>query len=405
MNLRPFSTALLAPALVLTITTAPAGGSELDVEEVLARHVEAKGGAQAWKGVESLRWTGSYGAFGYASPFTLTRQRPARMRFDTANKDGDAWISAHDGEVTWTINPFLATPWAVEMNTVDAAVFAAETDFDGPLFDAAAKGHQVRLEGVVDFDGIDAYKIVLTRAGGGEEEWYLDKETFLEVARIAPASDFGRPIETGRTYFMDFRPVEGLMLPHRIEKEYSTRFRSYDLATVEVNPPLEAESFQLPLSNAMAALAPLAGDWQVRMEWATRPGAPWGEAVTTASVEEAFHGGLLRMELSFVQAGQPRKIFHTWSYDRFREVYLETAFDSFSFRHSLMEGTMEDGRLVTSSIDSGTFLETRGQKIHTRRTTSGIGPDGFEVLREISTDGGESWQENLRMTFRRPADG
>ena len=195
-----------------------------------------------------------------------------------------------------------------------------------------------------------------------------------------------------------------MVLPHRIEKEFSTRFRSYDIDSVEVNPDVDAEGFRLPRSSAMEALAPLAGEWEVQVEWATRPGAPWGEAITSATVEETFHGGLLQTELSFVHGGQPRAVFHTWSYDRFRKLYLETSFDSFSFRHNLMEGTLEKGRLVTSSIDSGTFLEAGGQQIHTRQTTSDMSSDGFKILREISTDGGESWQENLRLTFRRPTD-
>lgn len=401
---------LLAMSSFALLTLIAFGASQLEAadltaDEVLARHVEAKGGADAWQAVESLRWTGTYGAFGYSSPFTLIRQRPSKLRFDTADKDGAPWIEGHDGEATWTINPFLGTSWAMEMNTVEAAVFTGEADFVSPLFDPASKGYEIQLEGIVDFDGIDSYKLLLTRPDSSKEEWYLDKNTFLEVARIAPAADFGRPIENGRTYFLDFRPVEGLMIPHRIEKEFGTRFRSYDLETVEINPDLDSASFRLPRSSAMAALAPLAGNWNVQVEWERRPGAPWGEAATAAEIEEAFHGALLRTEFSYVRDGQPLTVARTWSYDRFRELYLETSFDNFSFRQNLLEGTMEDGKLVTTSLEPGTFLGIGGQEIHTRQTTHEIGAGGFEILQEVSTDGGETWRENLRMTFRRAEDG
>lgn len=396
-----YVTALVAAAVLLSAL--PGTAEELSVEEILSRHVEAKGGEEAWEAVDRLRIKGTYSAFGWTSPFTLLRQRPAKLRFETVTPEEETWAAGHDGELTWAIDPWLGTPWAMEMNTVEAAVFLPEADFDGPLFGPAEAGHEVELAGVEDFDGIDTYKLVVTRADGGEEEWYLDKTTFLEVARIAPAADFGRPVETGRTYFLDFRPVEGLMLPHRIEKEYSIRFRSYDVETVEVNPELGPGAFSLPRSAAMAALAPLAGEWEVKIEWPTRPGAPWAEATTTATVKEDFHGALLVADLSFERGGQPRRLRHTWSYDRFRELYLETVFDSFTLRHNLLEGTMDDGKLITSTLETGTVFDVGGGETHTRHTTSDIGPDGFEILRETTTDGGETWTENLRLTFSRPS--
>ncbi|MCB1032655.1 MAG: DUF1579 family protein, partial [Acidobacteria bacterium] len=230
--------------------------------------------------------------------------------------------------------------------------------------------------------------------------WYLSSETFLEVARIAPAADFGQPIEAGRTYFLDFRPVSGLMIPYRIEKEYGIRFRSYDVDSVEVNPELTADTFSFPRPEAMADLPVRPGAWRVDVEWPTpRPGAPWAKTTTSAMIEELFHGALLEAELTFDQAGDIRRLRHTWSHDRFRNTYLETVFDNLTFRHTLLEGALTDGTLVTSTLDTGTVLDLGGQQLHLRQATSRTDTEGFQILQETSADGGETWQEALRLTF------
>ncbi len=45
------------------------------VEQVIARHVEAHGGAQNWGAITSIKITGSSTAFSEVTPFTLHRKR------------------------------------------------------------------------------------------------------------------------------------------------------------------------------------------------------------------------------------------------------------------------------------------------------------------------------------------
>ena len=67
-----------------------------------------------------------------------------------------------------------------------------------------------------------------------------------------------------------------------------------------------------------------------------------------------------------------------------------------------------DGRhvlVLDDILDSGTTLDAFGQVFHQRDRTFDIGPDGFAVETEISTDGGKTWFVATKYRYRRAAAG
>jgi hypothetical protein len=379
----------------------------LTVEEILSRHEAAKGGRAAWEAVTTLHLQGTYTAFSKTAPFTLDQKRPNLYRFETSY-EGGRWVSVYDGASAWSIDPLAGHAWAVRSNLAEREVLQREADFDGPLLGQPAA--EISLLGEENFDGEDCYKLKVLR-GEAEETWYLSKSTFLEFARIAPTEDFGRPVAVGRTYFLDFRPVpipggnppQALMLPHHVEKEYGIRHRVLEIQSVEVNPDLGANSFRFERSPALGQIGALAGSFDVQVETASFPGAPWDTSQTTADIVERFDGGLLETVFGVVVAGQPLEFQITFSHDRFRDLYLVTVFDTFTFRYDLLEGKFEEGQLIVSNQRTGTGQPQGNATPVNRMTFYQLGESGFKVRSESSGDGGETWNEDQRMTFtRRP---
>ena len=62
--MRTLTKSLLATA-VLGLAISASAAMELD--DVIARHIEARGGKDAWEAVESMKITGSYTAFSQVS--------------------------------------------------------------------------------------------------------------------------------------------------------------------------------------------------------------------------------------------------------------------------------------------------------------------------------------------------
>jgi hypothetical protein len=52
-----------------------------------------------------------------------------------------------------------------------------------------------------------------------------------------------------RAYFSDFRTVDGLVIPHRIEREYGARHTVTKVEKVRLNPELEDGVFAMPAQS------------------------------------------------------------------------------------------------------------------------------------------------------------
>lgn len=227
--------------LVLALLAPAAGAQTLD--EVLAKHAAAHGGLDRWRAVDSLIVTGTEVIFSNSVPFVYEWQRPDSFRFEHSIL-GKRMIVGHDGTVTWWVHDLfeIKTPAAVEATGAVLARHMAE--LVSPLIDAAGKGHKVELLGKDEVDGQPALKLKVTRKDGFEETWYLDPATHLELARFDTTLDLPEAKERW-TYYSDFRAVEGLVIPHRQDQEYSIRHVSLTIEKVQVNPEIDPARFQM----------------------------------------------------------------------------------------------------------------------------------------------------------------
>jgi len=428
--------AVIAVLLATLTVTSPVHAQEPTatptVQDVLARHVEARGGAEAWARVQALRITGTYSALSEEADFTLWRQRPGSYRFEYGIL-GERATEVYDGRSGWMQSPVEGWPWPVPMNGPQLTTARSLAELDSPLMDAAAKGHEVELVGRSDFDGIDTWELNVTLAGeagedgdktGNEETWHLDAETYLPVARILPAVDFGRAVGTQEVFYDDHREVDGVMFPFFIQSEYFIRLNIWTVDAIEVNPEIPEGLFTRPAPEGMSRLASMAGRWTVKVESRPAPRAPWTEdGATTSEITSGLGGGVLDERLTLTVQGRPVETRRSYTWDRFRDVYRLAHTDELSQHLNVFEGTFggsgdesegnaegdeETGdtpdtdadTLVLTNLDTGTPLVI-GQPIHGRISVSDLGPDGFRIEQSVSTDAGESWFENVRLTYTR----
>lgn len=232
---------LLMILLLLAPAAGAAGAQSLD--EVLAKHAAAHGGLDKWRAVKSMIITGTQVIFSEAHPFLYELRRPDQSRFEQTIL-GKKMTIGNDGTVTWWVHPILEieTPTVV---TESGAVLARHiAEFESPLIDAAGKGHKVELLGRDEIDGQPALKLKVTRKDGFEETWYLDPSTHLELARFDTTLDLPDAKERW-TWYSDFRAVEGLVIPHRQDQEYSIRHVSLTIEKVQLNPEIDPARFQM----------------------------------------------------------------------------------------------------------------------------------------------------------------
>lgn len=396
-RLRRLSAAVLF-ALVLGTAALGAADELPSADQIVERYVAARGGAEALRGLRSIEIRGSYTAFSQPGPFLLQRQRPASYRFET-EMIGNPYVVGTDGEIAWIETPLYGFSWALTQPPGDAAATRVEAEIEPPLLDYAAKGHRVRLVGLGAFEGTPAYELELVRADGLEETFYLDPESYLEVARVTAGSDFGQAMPRTIVYD-DFRRVGALVIPYYREEQFGMRFRMIEIESVELDPPIAAERFVKPLSAGMETLRPLAGRWEVTVERLASPGAG-RQSTTRSKIVPQLAGALLSETIELPFAGTQIAFERRWTFDRFAERFRVTEIDELTASLVVFEGAAdEEGRIVLSNVETGSAIELQGAPAYRRWTLSEIGEEGFRITVEASGDG-ETWSEETRLSYRR----
>jgi hypothetical protein len=410
-NLCRTTAALLLLAALPGTAAAADTPSTPTLDQVVARYTAARGGAERWAAARSLALSGTYTTFSVDAPFTMERRRPDLYRFESTYLKLPFTIG-HDAGGSWWIFPIYGVEWAQRTAPPDAGMIARDSDFEPALLGWKEKGHTAELTGRGDVDGEETLVVKLTRKDGTVETWHLDPQTGLEVAVDSTVWDFTQKSDPmpQRAYFSDFRTVDGLVLPFRIEREFGARLAVFaiDKVTVGRGPDQPADQsaalakFRFPLPAGMEDLRSLAGSWDLTIETpAGPPPTPWQAVKTVSTITPLFDGALLEERYATEQDGVRSEVVHTASFDRFASRYRLTRFDGTTAHLNVFEGTLADGKLTADNVTTNTARKEGGNTVHERQVFHDLGPAGFKVDWERSTDAGKTWEPSARHTYVR----
>src|SRR3972149_8342285 len=129
---------MLRPLLVSAFALClPTLGLSQTVDELVARNVAARGGAEAWRGVSSLRLTGQVDVGqGMLVPYVLEQKRPSKMRLEFVF-DGETAVQCSDGKTGWKLVPFRGRTTPEPMTEEELGEPGGPGDPYGLLFDHA----------------------------------------------------------------------------------------------------------------------------------------------------------------------------------------------------------------------------------------------------------------------------
>jgi outer membrane lipoprotein-sorting protein len=231
-------------------TDSPQPSASLTPAQIVEKNVSAKGGAQAWRAVQTISFSGKMDAGGKAKvqlPFVLEKKRPGKTRIELVFAN-DTAVQVYDGVNGWKLRPFLGRRDVEPYTPQELQSAAFESDLDGPLVDYAQKGNKVDLEGVEKVENHDAYKLKLTMKGGQVQHIWVDAETFLEVKVEGTPRRMDGKMRPVWIYLRDYKDVNGLKIPYVSETEVQGYKEKHKMVieTVVVNPKLEDSLFTKP---------------------------------------------------------------------------------------------------------------------------------------------------------------
>ena len=225
-----FSFLLLATAFIAKAQTA---------DEIIAKHIEAIGGADAWKKVNSVKMEGTMLVQGATVTMTQTvlHGKGNRQDISFGGMNGFMIIAPTSG---WNFMPFngQAAPEALTAEAV--AESQADLDAQGNLIDYAAKGHTVEYLGKDDVEGTDCFKLKVNLKSGKPETLYLDTKSYLIIRSVSVQKANGQEMEV-TTNFSNYEKLpEGILVP----KSIGLPFGEMNITKITINGTVDESIFK-----------------------------------------------------------------------------------------------------------------------------------------------------------------
>src|SRR6476620_5555582 len=223
--------------------------SQPTVDELVAKNIEAKGGAAALHDLQSLRLTGKLLVqqggeieLGYLQ----IKKRPDEVRTE-ASLQGMTQIQAYDGKEGWKVSPFFGRKDPERMSADDVKELVEDSEIDGALVDWQAKGNTVEYLGTEDVDGTPAHKLKVTRKNGDVSFVYLDPDHFLEIRVLTGRMRHGA-YEEVETDLGDYEKAGGVFVPTSFEvgRKGAPDEQVVVVDKVEANVPVDDTIFHFP---------------------------------------------------------------------------------------------------------------------------------------------------------------
>jgi hypothetical protein len=218
-------------------------------DELVKKNIDAKGGMDKIKAVETWRMTGKLIGGGITATTGQENKRPNLVR-ETFSLQGMTAVQAYDGSTGWQIQPFGGRKDPELMGEDDMRDLLIDSDFDGPLVDYKSKGNLVEYLGHDIVDGDDALRLKVTLKNGDIVYYYLDPDTFLEIRK--ETQEFIRGSVRENAYDLgSYKPIGGVMYPFSIAsgpKNDPSQWQTVSVEKIEVNVALDPSEFALPAS-------------------------------------------------------------------------------------------------------------------------------------------------------------
>ncbi len=238
--------AIRASLISLMVASSWAQAEDLNLEQLIAKSVEARGGLDELRAVKSFKATGSQNFGAIDTPLTMEWAAPGSIRMEFTVQ-GMTGIMAFDGSKGWSVMPFMGKTDPEEMAEDQVKNMQEQADFEGPLVDWQKKGHKAELVGKTEIEGTPVWHIKMVRKSGDTSDVYLDAEYYLPIREDSTLERMGSTMRVITT-IGDYKEVGNLVLPHAINSrpDGQPSGASITITSYELNVELAKDRFSMP---------------------------------------------------------------------------------------------------------------------------------------------------------------
>ncbi len=211
-------------------------------DEVVNKHLDAIGGKENWKKVNSMKMEASLSVQGMDIPINIytVNNKQYRQDFTAMNMTGYTIVNGDSG---WAFNPLQGQSKPEPMTAEQLTVQKDQMDVQGDLVDYKEKGHKVELLGKEDVDGTEALKLKLTRKSGSEVIYFIDPATYYIIRSSNKLKVNGQEVDQIANLSNYTKLPEGIVIPFTMEMPGAPA--PVTIKKIEVNPTLDKSLFTI----------------------------------------------------------------------------------------------------------------------------------------------------------------
>jgi hypothetical protein len=247
----------LAWALGGCLLAASLSATAITADEIIAKSVEARGGAAKLAALTSLSRSGHLIIPGYNIELKVRelKTRAGQYRQDVTLQ-GLTQVQATDGKQAWQVQPFQGRKDPALMSADEAKALDLSSDIDFPFVDYKKKGHRVDYLGQEDVDGTPAYTLRVHLKWGDESTFYIDPDTWMVIRELDRQTVRGAE-QLSETDYGEYEQVQGVWVPMTEEQGPKDSDSAHKQKVVYEqaagNTALPASEFTLPATPAKPA--------------------------------------------------------------------------------------------------------------------------------------------------------
>jgi hypothetical protein len=207
-------------------------------DDIIAKHLAARGGADKVRALQSLTMEGATNVMGTDVQLRFFRQQGvgSKVEISVMGMTGYELYLPAEG---WRFLPFqgMSEPQAMDADEVTAS--QDQLDVQGSLVDYKSKGHQIEFAGMENIEGSKCYKLVLVQKNGATAHYFIDSE--YKLLRIVSKKMVNGEERENMTTYADYQTTpEGLSFA----RTWITARGEIKISDIKVNPAIEASVFK-----------------------------------------------------------------------------------------------------------------------------------------------------------------
>ncbi|HYA96456.1 MAG TPA: hypothetical protein VEH49_00050 [Methylomirabilota bacterium] len=241
------------------VAVAAASAAPQTVDDVVAKILDARGGAAKLRAIQTERVIGriSFGADA-EGPFLVEFKRPAKYHMHLEML-GRRVYRTFDGKAAgWTLNPFAGDTEPRAMTADEVKDIAEEADFDGPFLDYRAKGIQIELVGKDKVEDKEALRLKVTSKSGDVRFYLADAAGFQLLKWEGKRKGQNGQDFDIESFFHDYRDVNGFKFAFEVLSGAPGQppVQKIVVEKFEIDPAIDDADFGKPPAPAPPPPAP-----------------------------------------------------------------------------------------------------------------------------------------------------